>query len=56
VLLAATDAPEGVAPLYLAAHATARRDIRAGNLLTIDDIENYDSELHAAWVDGLKAA
>lgn len=43
------------APLYLAAHATTTREIRAGELLGLNDIEGYDAELHAAWLAGLQA-
>ncbi|MCF4998754.1 homoserine dehydrogenase [Pseudomonas syringae] len=52
VLLAADDAEDDVAPLYLAAHATAKRDINAGALLRISDLEGYDAELHSAWCAG----
>ncbi|MGF0239001.1 hypothetical protein ACQR3P_08050 [Rhodococcus sp. IEGM1300] len=52
VLLAAADADEDVAPLYLAAHATAARDIKAGSLLHIADLTGYDLDLHNAWCAG----
>lgn len=52
VLLAAADAGDDVAPLYLAAHATAARDIKAGSLLTISDLSGQDAELHRAWCEG----
>lgn len=54
VLLARADAPADIAPLYLAAHATVARDIKAGQLITIDDITAYDRELLAAWQTGLQ--
>jgi predicted homoserine dehydrogenase-like protein len=52
VLLAAKDAAHDVAPLYLAAHATAARDIKAGSLLLISDLQGYDADLHEAWRAG----
>jgi predicted homoserine dehydrogenase-like protein len=52
VLLAAKDAAQDVAPLYLAAHATAARDIKAGSLLLISDLQGYDADLHEAWRAG----
>lgn len=54
VLLAREQAPAGVAPLYLAAHATTARAIRAGELITLDDIAGDDPALRAAWLDGLQ--
>jgi len=54
VLLARAEAPAEVAPLYLAAHATAARDIRAGELITLDDIRGDDPALRAAWRAGLQ--
>lgn len=54
VLLPRADAPADVAPLYLAAHATTARDIRAGALLVLADIANPDAELLAAWQTGLQ--
>lgn len=55
VLIARAQAPQDVAPLYLAAHARARRDIAEGALLSIDDIVGYDSELALAWQEGWQA-
>jgi predicted homoserine dehydrogenase-like protein len=49
VLLPRADSPDDAAPLYLIAHATARRDIHEGALLVLDDIEGYDPALYAAW-------
>ena len=54
VLLTRADAPDGVAPLYLAAHATTARDIAAGELLMLDDIGGDDPALRQAWLDGLR--
>jgi predicted homoserine dehydrogenase-like protein len=56
VLLAAANAPDDVAPLYLAAHATAARDIKAGALLVISDVSGYDADLHQAWCAGRQQA
>jgi predicted homoserine dehydrogenase-like protein len=56
VLLAAEDAADDVAPLYLAAHATAARDIKAGALLKISDLSGYDADLHDAWRAGRQEA
>jgi uncharacterized protein YcgI (DUF1989 family) len=56
VLLAAKDAADDVAPLYLAAHATAARDIKAGSLLRISDLSGYDADLHDAWRAGRQPA
>lgn len=55
VLLKASEMPEDVAPLYLAAHATTARDIAAGELLRLGDLRNPDAELAAAWRQGLQA-
>lgn len=52
VLLKGTEAPTDIAPLYLAAHATTRRAIAAGELLRLDDLEQYDADLAAAWAQG----
>ncbi|WP_129842017.1 homoserine dehydrogenase [Streptomyces sp. RFCAC02] len=52
VLLRDEDAPAGVAPLYLAAGARLTRDVPAGTLLALDDIEGHDAELTAAWTAG----
>lgn len=54
VLLARAEAAADVAPLYLAAHATTARDIRAGELITLDDIRGDDPALRAAWRAGLQ--
>ncbi|WP_159914565.1 homoserine dehydrogenase [Pantoea sp. 18069] len=53
VLLARAQAPADVAPLYLAAHATTAREIRAGELIGLDDIAGDDPALRAAWLAGL---
>ncbi|WP_347558157.1 homoserine dehydrogenase [Robbsia sp. KACC 23696] len=53
VLCPRTDVPSDVAPLYLAAHATTKRDLAAGELLRIGDIEGYDPALHDAWQIGI---
>ncbi|MDT0445526.1 homoserine dehydrogenase [Streptomyces johnsoniae] len=52
VLLTAADAPEDTAPFYLAAHATLRRDVPAGQLLTLADLDGHDRDLLAAWHTG----
>ncbi|WP_243788518.1 homoserine dehydrogenase [Saccharopolyspora gloriosae] len=49
VLLRDEDAPADVAPLYLAAHAALGRDVAAGGLITLSDLENPDSALVEAW-------
>lgn len=54
VLLARAEAPANVAPLYLAAHATTAREIRAGELISLDDIVGDDPALRAAWLAGLE--
>lgn len=54
VLLPREDAPTDVSPLYLAAHATTARDIRAGELLVLNHLSNPDAELLAAWKNGLQ--
>lgn len=54
VLLPRADAPADVAPLYLAAHAAAARDIRAGELLLLGDITGDSPELRQAWLAGLQ--
>ncbi|MBD1601281.1 homoserine dehydrogenase [Pseudomonas typographi] len=56
VLLPASEAPAGVAPLYLAAHATVTRDIAPGELLMLGAIEGYASDLGQAWQAGLQPA
>jgi predicted homoserine dehydrogenase-like protein len=55
VLVTREAAPADVAPLYLAAHATLARDVKAGQLLAIDDLQGHDAELLAAWQAGLNA-
>jgi predicted homoserine dehydrogenase-like protein len=47
-------AGDQVAPLYLAAHATLARDVKAGELLTLDALQNPDAALLAAWREGLE--
>lgn len=54
VLLPRAQAPDGVAPLYLAAHARTARDVRAGELLLLDDITGDDPALRQAWLAGLQ--
>ena len=54
VLLPRDEAPADVAPLYLAAHATTARDIRAGELLTLSDITGDNPALREAWLSGLQ--
>lgn len=44
-----------MAPLYLAGNARLRRDVAQGALLTLDDIEDYDTGLRAAWEAGRAA-
>jgi predicted homoserine dehydrogenase-like protein len=53
VLLERESAPSNVAPLYLAAHATLARDVKAGQLLTVDDLQNPDAALRSAWNEAL---
>ena len=52
VLLDRKTAPADVAPLYLAAHATLARDVKAGELITIADLQNPDEALLGAWHTG----
>lgn len=54
VLLPREAAGSNVAPLYLAAHATLARDVAAGELLTLDHLQNADEALLAAWQAGAK--
>ena len=54
VLLSRADAPAGVAPLYLAAHARTARDVQAGELILLDDITGDDPALRDAWLAGLR--
>ncbi|MEW1717956.1 homoserine dehydrogenase [Streptomyces sp. NPDC093109] len=52
VLLPAAEAPADTAPFYLAAHARLVRDVPAGALITLADIDGYDPGLLAAWTAG----
>ena len=52
VLLRDEDAPADTAPLYLAAHATLGRDVRAGELITLGDLADAHPELLRAWTSG----
>ncbi|WP_258341732.1 homoserine dehydrogenase [Saccharopolyspora gregorii] len=52
VLLRGDEAPADVAPLYLAAHATLRRDVAAGELIALSDLANPDPALVEAWQQG----
>ena len=54
VLLSRPNAPAGVAPLYLAAHAQTARDVQAGELVLLDDITGDDPALREAWLAGLQ--
>ena len=54
VLLTRSDAPVGVAPLYLAAHARTAREVRAGELILLDDVTGDDPALREAWLAGLQ--
>lgn len=56
VLLRRADAPAGVAPLYLAAHAQTAREVRAGELILLDDVTGDDPALRKAWLAGLSEA
>lgn len=49
VLLEAGPESAKVAPLYVASRATLARDVRAGELILIDDLADHDAELLAAW-------
>ncbi|MFD3688775.1 homoserine dehydrogenase [Nocardiopsis sp. NPDC058631] len=49
VLLDAAQAPEDVAPLYLAAHTTLARDVAAGELVRLDDLADPSASLLDAW-------
>ncbi|MGW7353702.1 homoserine dehydrogenase [Streptomyces sp. NPDC054784] len=55
VLLAAEDAPDDVAPLYLAAHRTLAADVPAGELLTLGHLADPDPDLLHAWHSGRTA-
>ncbi|MGW4426934.1 homoserine dehydrogenase [Streptomyces tendae] len=52
VLLRGEDAPDDVAPLYLAAHATLARPVAAGELLRVADLADPDPGLLRAWRAG----
>ncbi|MDN8614931.1 homoserine dehydrogenase [Variovorax ginsengisoli] len=54
VLLVRANAPANVAPLYLAAHARTARDVRAGDLILLEDIAGDDPALREAWLAGLR--
>ncbi|MGW4034672.1 homoserine dehydrogenase [Streptomyces sp. NPDC004778] len=56
VLLPAPEAPSDTAPFYLAAHATLARDVPAGGLITLADLEDCDPDLLAAWRAGAAPA
>ncbi len=49
VLLEAGPESARVAPLYVASRATLARDVRAGELILIEDLADHDAELLAAW-------
>ncbi|MBR8742670.1 homoserine dehydrogenase [Nocardiopsis sp. MG754419] len=49
VLLDTDQAPDDVAPLYLAAHATLARDVPADTLIRIDDLADPSSALLDVW-------
>ena len=52
VLVARDAAPREIAPLYLAAHARLARDVKAGAMLVLDDLTDYDQALLDAWQAG----
>lgn len=52
VLLRDEEVPADVAPLYLAAHSTLARDVRAGELITLGDLAAPDADLLTAWTEG----
>jgi sorbitol-specific phosphotransferase system component IIA len=52
VLVTREAAPADIAPLYLAAHARLASDVKAGALLTLADLADYNDELLAAWNTG----
>lgn len=54
VLLDAEDAPDDVAPLYLAAHTTLARDVAPGELVRLHDLSDPDEELLALWRQGIE--
>lgn len=55
VLLRGEEAPEDIAPLYLAAHTTLARPVAAGELIRVDDLADPDSGLLRAWRAGRAA-
>jgi predicted homoserine dehydrogenase-like protein len=54
-LLPAAAASSSVAPFYLAAHCTLARPVAAGQVITIDDLADYDASLWEAHVSGRAA-
>lgn len=52
VLIRDEDTPADAAPLYLAAHATLGREVRAGDLITVGDLADPDADLLHAWTSG----
>ncbi|WP_399880752.1 homoserine dehydrogenase [Streptomyces sp. BBFR51] len=52
VLLRGEDAPDDIAPLYLAAHATLARPVPAGELIRVADLADPDAGLLRAWRAG----
>ncbi|MEU1294789.1 homoserine dehydrogenase [Streptomyces sp. NPDC005840] len=52
VLLRAEDAPDDIAPLYLAAHTTLARPVAAGETLRLGDLADPDPDLLRAWTSG----
>ncbi|WP_320781142.1 homoserine dehydrogenase [Streptomyces sp. CRN 30] len=55
VLLRGEEAPDDVAPLYLAAHATLGRAVAAGELIRVSDLADPDAGLLRAWRAGRAA-
>ncbi|MFD8570605.1 homoserine dehydrogenase [Streptomyces sp. NPDC059639] len=55
VLLRDEDAPDDVAPLYLAAHTTLARPVAAGETIRLGDLADADAELAQAWAAGRAA-
>lgn len=49
VLVNTSEAPEDLAPLYLAAHSTLTRDVASGQLLLLSALDGADSTLISAW-------
>lgn len=52
VLLPAAEAAPDIAAFYLAAHTTLLRDVPAGSLLSLADLQGHDPDLLAAWTAG----